>query len=227
MKNAHLRMAHLEFRRTTKETVTQIRVPMDRLIAEAGEKGSARAHLISVFGNDQEIAAIAAALTETSWFNVSGPGLASTAVSLGEQSAVFRASLCIPGRKRPLRHLIALSQELASSYAGGDRKAQRTILCDDQPEFVLHRLSVRFGLPAVPEWSEWFAGELGRINAVGRLLGFGCSPIAVKGTKKRFLVLLSRGVRQKRIRVPESDSRGVWSVPSWFEALRDTETEAA
>ena len=66
MKNAHLRMAHLKFRRTTKETVTQIRVPMDRLIAEAGEKGSARAHLISVFGNDQEIAAIAAALTETS-----------------------------------------------------------------------------------------------------------------------------------------------------------------
>ena len=65
MKNAHLRMAHLEFRRTAKETVTQIRVPMDRLIAEAGE-GSARAHLISVFGNDQEIAAIAAALTETS-----------------------------------------------------------------------------------------------------------------------------------------------------------------
>jgi hypothetical protein len=83
MKNAYLRMGRLEFRRTTKETVTQIQVPMERLIAETGERGSARAHLISAFGNDQEIAAIAATLTEPSWFNVAGPRLASMAVSLG------------------------------------------------------------------------------------------------------------------------------------------------
>lgn len=200
---------------------------MDRLIAEAGEKGSARAHLISVFGNDQEIAAIAAALIETSWFNVSGPALASMAVSLGEKPTVFRASANIPGRKRPLRHLVALSEELSVRYGAGDRKARRTILCDDRPEFVLHRLSAQFGLPAVPEWSEWFVSELQRIGAVQPLVGFGCSPIAAKGTKKRFLALLCRGLKQKRICLPEGDSRLVWKPANWFETRRDSESEAA
>jgi hypothetical protein len=206
--------------------VTQIRVPMDRLIAEAGEKGSARAHLISIFGNDQEIAAIAAALTETSWFNVSGPGLTAMAVSVGEKATVFRASASLPGRKRPLRHLVALSEELGVRYSGGDRKAQRTILCDDGPEFVLHRLSVQFGLPAVPEWGEWFAGELRRIGAVEQLVGFGCAPVAVRGSKKRFLALLSRGIKQDRIHMPENNSKMVWQTPSWFETRHDAENQA-
>jgi hypothetical protein len=109
--------------------VTQIRVPMDRLIAETGEKGSARAHLISVFGNDQEIAAIAAALTETSWFNVSGPGLADMAVSLGEQATVFRASVSLPGRKRALRHLVALSEELGVRYVQWATKRRNVRFC--------------------------------------------------------------------------------------------------
>ncbi len=194
---------------------------MDRLIAETGERGSARAHLISVFGNDQEIAAIAAALIEPSWFNVAGPGLASMAVSLGERVSVFRASASVPGRKRPLRHLVALSEELMGRHTAGDKKVQRTVLCDDQPEFVLHRLSAQFGLPAVPEWSSWFAAELRRIGAVERLIGFGCSPVAVKGTKKRFLALLSSGLKRKQIELPGADSISAWRLASWFETKRD------
>jgi hypothetical protein len=226
MKNAHLRMGHLEFRRTTKETVTQIRVPMDRLIAEAGEKGSARAHLISVFGGDQEIAAIAAALTETSWFNVSGPGLAETAVSLGEKATVFRASVTLAGRKRPLRHLVALSEELGSRYTMGDRKTQRTILCDEGPEFILHRISAQFGLPTVPAWSEWFVSELRRIGAVEQLIGFGCSPVAVKGSKKRFLALFTRGLKLNRIHLPENDSQMGWQSAGWFQIHRGPDQQS-
>ena len=207
--------------------MTEIRVPMDRLIAESGEKGSARAHLISVFGNDQEIAAIAAALIETSWFNVSGPGLASMAVSLGEKAMVFRSSVSLPSRKRPLRHLVALSEEFGVRYTFGDKRARRTILCDDQPEFVLHRLGAQFGLPAVLEWSEWFGGELRKRGMVEPLVGFGCSPIAVKGTKKRFLALLSRGLKQKRIYLPEEDSKLAWQPKSWFETRHETEDHAA
>ena len=207
--------------------MTEIRVPMDRLIAESGAKGSARAHLISVFGNDQEIAAIAAALIETSWFNVSGPGLTSMAVSLGEKTMVFRASMSLPGRKRPLRHLVALSEEFGVRYTFGDKRTRRTILCDDRPEFVLHRLSAQFGLPAVLEWNEWFTGELRRRGMVEPLVGFGCSPIAVQGTKKRFLALLSRGLKQKRIHLPEDGSKLAWHLRSWFETRHDTENQAA
>jgi hypothetical protein len=198
--------------------VTQIRVPMDRLIAETGQRGSARAHLISVFGNDQEIAAVAAALIEPSWFNVSGPGLASMSVSLGERVSVFRASANLPGRKRPLRHLVALSEDLVARHTAGDRSVRRTILCDHGPEFMLRRLSVQFGLPAVPEWSGWFAAELQRIGAVEQLIGLGCSPIAVKGTKKRFLALLSVGLKRKRIELPVTDPPSAWRTASWFDA---------
>ncbi len=194
---------------------------MDRLIAEPGERGSARAHLISVFGNDQEIAAIAAALIDTSWFNVSGPGLAAMAVSFGEKATVFRASIAVPGRKRPLRHLVAVSEELGIRYPVGDKKAQRTILCDHRPEFVLHRISAQFGLPAIQEWSEWFASELRRIGAVEQLVGFGCSPIAVKGGKGRFLALLTRGIKLNRIQLPENDSKMAWQTARWFEARHD------
>jgi hypothetical protein len=207
--------------------VTQIRVPMDRLIAETGQRGSARAHLISVFGNDQEIAAIAAALVEPSWFNVAGPGVASMSVSLGERVSVFRASASLPGRKRPLRHLVALSEELVGRHTAGDRSVRRTILCDDRREFVLHRLSVKFGLPAVPEWSGWFAEELRRISAMEQLIGLGCSPIAVKGTKKRFLALLSGGPKRKQIDLPVTDTLSTWRTASWFEAEQDPGNTAA
>ena len=207
--------------------MTQIRVPMDRLIAEMGQKGSSRAHLISVFGNDQEIAAIAAALVEPSWFNVSGPGLASISVSLGERVSIFRASANVPGRKRPFRHLVALSEELVARHTAGDRSARRTILCDDRPEFMLHRLSVQFGLPAVPEWSGWFAAELRRIGAVEQLIGLGCSPIAVKGTKKRFLALLSGGLKRRRIELPATESVAAWRTPNWFTAEQDSGNTAA
>lgn len=199
---------------------------MDRLIVEAGERGSARAHLISVFGNDQEIAAIAAALTDTSWFNISGPGLPEMAVSLGEKAIVFRASVTVAGRKRPLRHLVALSEELGARYAAGDRKAQRTILCDDRPEFILHRISAQFGLPAVLGWSEWFTSELRRIGAVEQLVGLGCSPVAVKGSKKRFLALLTRGLKLNRIHLPENDSTMGWQTAAWFETRHDPENVA-
>lgn len=207
--------------------MTQIRVPMDRLIAEAGQAGSARAHLISVLGNDQEIAAIAAALVEPSWFKVSGPGLAPMSVSPGEKVSVFRASASLPGRKRPLRHLVALSEELVGRHMAGDKSVRRTILCDDRPEFMLHRLSVQFGLPAVSEWSGWFAAELRRIGAVERLIGLGCSPVAVKGTKKRFLALLSGGVKRRRIELPVTDSAATWHTLNWFTAEKDSGNAAA
>lgn len=56
------------------------------------------------------------------------------------------------------------------------------------------------------------------------LVGFGSSPIAVKGTKKRFLALLSRGLKQQRIHLPEDDSKLRWQPASWFETRGDSDT---
>ena len=62
MKNAHLRMGSLRFTKVLRDTTIDITLRMDRMIAEhAADNRSAQCHVLSVIGNDQEIAAIAAA----------------------------------------------------------------------------------------------------------------------------------------------------------------------
>jgi len=54
----------------------------------------------------------------------------------------------------------------------------------------------------VPEWADWFAGELETHKAIVRMLGIGCDPVLVKGEKERFLDWLSWGVESEAIRFP-------------------------
>src|SRR5262249_50757170 len=98
----------------------------------------------------------------------------------------------------------------------------RTVLCDCAPEFVLHRLGVRFGLPVVPEWSEWFADELRARQATEPLIGIGCRPVLVKGTKKRFLGWIGHGLKRGMIRIPESRETNSWRLPTNFEIPQPT-----
>ncbi len=90
-----------------------------------------------------------------------------------------------------------VSRALFETTFGANNEARRTILYDDSPAFVLHRLAVRFGLPVLPEWTEWFRAELDRRGLVEELAGLNCSPIAVKGTKLRMLRILSQGLRRE------------------------------
>jgi len=105
-------------------------------------------------------------------------------------SSVFRGTITIAGR-RPIRHLVAISAEVAKTRPGANLEGNRTILCDNDPTFVLYRVAQRFGLPAVPEWADWFNAELGRRGAIRPLLGPGCLPVLVSGTKKVFLTELT------------------------------------
>ena len=94
------------------------------------------------------------------------------------------------------------------------------MLCDEKPEFMLYRLGVRFGLPVLPEWSEWFADELRRRQAIEPLIGMGCHPVLVRGTKKRFLGWISHGLKRGLIRIPESRETNSWHLPAKFEVTR-------
>ncbi|MBK7925994.1 MAG: hypothetical protein IPJ98_00455 [Bryobacterales bacterium] len=201
MKNAHLRMGKLTFVRQTRDTITNVSVRLDRLVAEVPEQRSADLHLVSVFGGDQEISAMLAAaheglrlqvdLTDCQFFG-----------SVGEMPIIYRSSLQVPGRKRPVRHAVMLSKVFFETTLGANADARRTVLYDDSPDFVLHRLAVRFGLPVLPEWGGWFHGELHRRGLTEPLVGLNCSPIAVKGTKLRMLRILSQGLRRKAIEIP-------------------------
>ena len=222
MKNAHLRIGTLQFTKVLRDTTIDVSVRMDRLIAEhESDRQSARGHLLSVIGNDQEIAAIASAITDEARFYASGPQLNRIMICLGKEADVFRGSINIPGRRRPLRHLVAVSEELSRTRAGGSPSARRTVLCDDDPAFLLYRLGARFGLPILPDWSEWFGGELDRHKAVEALIGLGCRPVLVKGTKKRFLGWIGHALKRGVIVIPTDGQVSPWQVATSFQTDLD------
>jgi hypothetical protein len=179
---------------------------MSQLIAECTEGGSGTGHLVSVFGGDQDVAAIAVAITENLEFQASGPHLRSLRVRFGESAQIFRGGIAVPGRRRTVRHLVAVSAELAATRAGCDVDARRTILLSKEPPFTLARLADRFGLPTLPEWSEWMASELERRRAIQPLIGFGCDPVLVTATKTHLLRWIGASLKQRRITIPETDS---------------------
>jgi hypothetical protein len=217
MQNAHERFGMLEFTKRTKDTTTRVRVHIDRAVLEPArnEQGQAGAHLISMVGGDSEIGALWAAVTEGALFQIRLPGCAA-ATTLGPEAQCFRGSLTVPGRKHPVRHLVVVSAELAKTKPGADRDGARTILCDDDPAFVLYRVASRYGLPVVPEWAPWFVRELNQRKAITALVGLGCSPLLVKGNKQTFLKWIGRALRERLIRIPEENGSVSWKLPRTF-----------
>src|SRR5271167_1730460 len=126
MKNAHERFGKLVYRRRTEKTATNLRVFLDAFVAE--ERG--KAHLVSVVGGDLEMGALAAAFANGDSFTVEDPYGAESIVSLGEKSLCFRGSITVHGRKRPLRHLVSCSQELADNTSDG----KLPLVSDEMPE---------------------------------------------------------------------------------------------
>lgn len=212
MENASERFGWLEFTRALKDTTARVRLRLDRMIAEVAHNGREdKFHLLSIIGGDSDVGAVWAAVQQNQMFKVSGAGVdGPLELSLGEKAECFRGSISVSGLKRPVRHLVAVSAELAGTRLGAATMSNRTILCDDNPVFMLYRLSERFGLPVIPEWADWFAAELRRRRAVAPLLGISCSPVLISGTKAGFLSWISRGLRRGVIRFPETNGPIRW-----------------
>ena len=218
MQNAHERFGTLEFTKRSKETITRVRVHVDRAVLEPARDGRspAAAHLISMTGGDAEIGALSAAVTEGALFGVHFPGVANMTACLGSEAQCFRGSVLVSGRKRPARHLVAVSAELATTKPGANREGPRTIVCDDDPVFVLYRVASRYGLPVAPEWAQWFMRELARRKALTSLLGLACSPVLVRGNKTSFLKWISQALRNRIIRFPAENGPITWRLRESF-----------
>ncbi|MGB6877625.1 MAG: hypothetical protein WBD87_16495 [Candidatus Acidiferrales bacterium] len=219
MQNAHERFGTLEFTKRMKDTTTRVCVHVDRAVLEPArnEQGQASAHLISMISGDSEIGAMSAAVAEGALFQLRLPGCPATAHSLGPAAQCFRGSVMVPGRKHPVRHLVAVSAELAKTKPGADRDGARTILCDDNPPFVLYRIASRYGLPVVPEWTPWFMRELHQRKAIIPLVGLACSPVLIKGNKQMFLKWIGRALREHLIRIPEQNGSISWKLPHSYQ----------
>jgi hypothetical protein len=218
MQNAHERFGTLEFAKRTKDSAISVRAQMDRCLIEpsATEHGQSAGHLISVIGGDGDIASIWSAASDGAAFRLHLPNERIVWSSMGPEPRCFRGSLSVVGRKRPLRHLVVLSQELMKTKPGIGGDATRTVLCDDNPVFVLYRIARRFGLPVVPDWATWFMTELTRRKAIRPLIGLGCCPVLVSGTRQMFLKWIGRGLRNRDIAFPETNGAICWTASDNF-----------
>jgi hypothetical protein len=210
MKNAYLRFGWLTFVKSTEKTTTSIKLRLDRFIGEVlpDPPRQAKAHMISVVGGDTQISAISAAISVGDRFMVEGPDVQPIRVCLERNPQCFKGSIQLAGRKKPLRHLIGLSEEFASSnaFAGSGRR----MLAGSDRRFVWASIAHMYGIPGIPEWAEWFADELNTHHALIHALGIGCDPVIVKGDKEQFLDWVSWGVESEAIRFPTQTGSIHW-----------------
>jgi hypothetical protein len=113
-------------------------------------------------------------------------------------------------RRRCIKQLLPLPG--CPTKPGTDHEGTRTILCGDDPVFVLYRVASRYGLPVVPEWATWFMRELNQRRAIVPLLGLGCSPVLVRGNKQTFLKWIGRALRERFIRIPGQNGPISWKM---------------
>ncbi|HEX3103143.1 MAG TPA: hypothetical protein VHQ22_01750, partial [Terriglobales bacterium] len=201
MKNAHLRFGRLNYVNSTEKTTTSIKLHLDRFIGEVlpDPPRQAKAHLISVIGGDTQISAVSAAISMGERFMVEGPEVLPTRVCLEKNAQCFKSSIQLAGRKKPLRHLIALSEEFAGK---GSSHSGKTLLASSDKRFVWASIAHVYGIPGMPEWAGWFRDELNRHRAITHVLGIGCRPVIVKGHKEQFLDWLSWGIESEAITFP-------------------------
>jgi len=202
MKNAHLRLGWLTYYKRTEKTTTHFKLRLDRFVGEMepDPPRRAQAHLISVLGSDTQIAAIGAAISMDEQFTVEGPGVQPVTVLLRRNAQTYKGSIQVAGRKKPLRHLIGTSQVFNQGCTNSD--TNRALIIGSDPAFIWSALARLQGLPAVPDWAEWFCRELEKHRAIVPILGIGCDPVMIRGGKEQFLKWLSRGVESGAIEFP-------------------------
>lgn len=107
---------------------------MDRFIGEVDPDPPrlAKAHFISVLGGDTQVAAVNAAVSLGERFEIGGPGCRTDIRCLGRNAQTNKGALQLADRKKPLRHLVGISEESSTPSAAPGR----TLLANSDPLFV-------------------------------------------------------------------------------------------
>jgi hypothetical protein len=210
MENAHLRLGLLEYVRITEKTSTRIRLRVDRYMGD-----DRQAHLLSVFGNDSDVGAITAAVHEKATFSLIFPNGETKEVSLGEHASCYKGAVALPGRKHPVRHLLAVSQELHTNGTAG-----RTLLLRYRREEAWATLVSFLGLPADPTWADHILGVVEQKKRIAEIDGIGCEPVLVSATTEEVLEWMGEGLRSGAVAFPCETGAVVWPRSSIAELLK-------
>ena len=209
MQNAHLRLGLLEYHRMTEKTSTRIRLRVDRYIGE-----DEQAHLISVFGNDSDVGAITAAVHEKATFTLTFPDGEVKEISLGEHASCYKGAVSLSDRKHPVRHLVAVSEELYTNGGVG-----RTILLQYERDQAWATLVSFLGLPAEPSWADHVLGVVETEERIKPLDGIGFQPVLISATTEEVLDWIGEGLRSKALIFPKENGSIIWPNRSWQQAI--------
>ena len=202
MQNAHLRLGQLEYLRSTANIQTRIRLQVDRYMGQEAE-----GHLLSVYGGDAEIGAISAAIHEKHPFTLTFPDGKSKTVSMGADASCYRGSITVPGRKQPLRHLVAVSAALHANGAAG-----KTYVLNYERMLAWSALVSFLGLPADPRWGAAIMDTLEREEKVQEIEGIGCQPVIIHATRESLLDAVSSGLGKRDLCFPETNGPVFWPM---------------
>jgi hypothetical protein len=212
MRNAHLRLGRLEYRRNSGKTDTKISVHVDRYVGEGDD-----AHLISLFGGDSEVGAITAAIHEKHTFTVTFLDGSQKVIGFGPDAICYRGSINLQGRKQTLRHLIAVSTSLHANGSAG-----RTFILHlgaDTRELAWATLVSFLGLPADPRWSAPILEAMWAEKKIRLLDGIGCTPAAIHGTRDELLARLGQARSLGLLPFPEKNGAVLWPRYTICQAL--------
>jgi hypothetical protein len=213
MENAHLRLGLLEYVRISEKASTRIRLRVDRYMGE-----DRKAHLLSVFGSDSDVGAITAAVHEKATFSLTFPDGTIKDVTLGEHASCYKGAVTLPGRKHPVRHLLAVSEELHTNGTAG-----RTLLLRYRREEAWATLVSFLGLPADPAWGDHVLGIVERKKRVEEIDGIGFEAVLVSATTEEMLEWIGDGLRSGYLAFPETTGAILWPQASIHELLHPTE----
>lgn len=200
MENAHLRLGLLEYVRFTEKASTRIRLRVDRYIGE-----DRQAHLLSVFGNDSDVGAITAAIHEKATFSITFPNGVEKEIELGEHASCYKGAVSLPGRKQPVRHLVAISQHLHANGSTG-----QTFLLRYQREEAWANLVNFLGLPADPQWADHILRIIENKRKVEEVDGIGCEPVVISATTEEVLDWMGEGLRSGSLGFPAEAGPITW-----------------
>jgi hypothetical protein len=204
----------------TEKTSTRIRLRVDRYVGE-----DQQAHLISVFGNDSDVGAITAAVHEKATFTLTFPDGEVKEVSLGEHASCYKGAVSSADRKHPVRHLVAVSEQLYTNGAVG-----RTILLQYQrgrdSDLAWATLVSFLGLPAEPSWADHVLGVVEAEERIKAIDGIGCQPVLISATTEELLEWIGKGLKNQTLRVSKTNGPIIWPSSSWKQVM-STELLAA
>ena len=144
MENAHLRLGLLEYVRIHGKGFDP-HSPAGRSLYRGRSAGASSQRLRQRFGCGRDHGS----RSREGRFSLTFPDGETKDVSLGEHASCYKGAVTLPGRKHPVRHLLAVSQELHTNGSAG-----RTILLRYRREEAWATLVSFLGLPADPTWAD-------------------------------------------------------------------------